>query len=129
MIAVVNGPAVGISVTVLALFDMILASDKVVFIMSMKIFHLLDYLKLLKATFSAPFTKIAQSPEGCSSYTFPKLMGHIKAADFLLFNRKLTAQEAFDRNLVTDVIPHADFNRVAWEKVAAISKLPKEVFI
>lgn len=86
-------------------------------------------MKNFKATFVAPFTKIAQSPEGCSSYTFPKLMGHIKAAEFLLFNRKLTAQEAFDRNLVTEVIPHADFDRIAWERIAAISKLPKEVFI
>lgn len=31
-----------------------------------------------KATFYAPFTKIAQSPEACSSHTFPKIMGNIK---------------------------------------------------
>ncbi len=73
-----------------------------------------------KATYVAPFTKIAQSPEvrifinkhflsnqvlyglilkACSSYTFPRLMGTIKASEFLLFNRKLTAKEAFERNL------------------------------
>ena len=75
----------------------------------------------------APFTKIAQSPEACSSYTFPKLMGHIKAAEFLVFNRKLSAQEAFDRNLITEVIAQADFEKVVNEKLEIISKLPKEV--
>ena len=63
VICLVNGPAVGISVTLMALYDMILASDK--------------------ATFVAPFTKIAQSPEACSSYTFPKMMGNLKVSIIL----------------------------------------------
>lgn len=58
LIAIVNGPAIGISFTVLGLFDMVITSDR--------------------AKFSAPFTQKALSPEGCSSYTFPKLMGRIK---------------------------------------------------
>lgn len=107
IVAVVNGPAVGISVTIMGLFDYVFASDK--------------------ATFNAPFTKIAQSPEACSSYTFPRLMGPIKASEFLLFNRKLTAQEAFERNLVTEIISHDDFQTKAWKKVEEFSKLPREV--
>ena len=106
LIGLINGPAVGISVTVMAMFDLILASDK--------------------ATFSAPFTKIAQSPEACSSYTFPKMMGSLKASEFLLFNRKLTAHEAYERNLVTQVIPEASFQAEAWKQVEVVSKLPKE---
>lgn len=104
--AVVNGPAVGISVTLLGLFDLVLASDK--------------------ATFSTPFTKIAQSPEGCSTYTFPRLMGSLKASEMLIFNRTLSAQEAYERNLVTEVIADAEFQGKAWKKIEEISKLPKE---
>lgn len=109
LISLVNGPAVGISVTLLGLFDMVLASDK--------------------SSFVAPFTKIAQSPEACSSYTFSRMMGPIKASEFLLFNRKLTAQEAFERNLITQIIPHDEFQTKAWQRVEELSKLPKEVNI
>lgn len=106
LVAVINGPAVGISVTLLGLFDLVLASNK--------------------ATFVAPFTKIAQSPEACSSYTFPRMMGHLRAAEFLVFNRKLNAQEALARNMVTEVFPDDEFQVKAWKMVESISKLPKE---
>ncbi|UJR29818.1 hypothetical protein I4U23_017361 [Adineta vaga] len=47
-----------------------------------------------RATFSLPFTRTAQSAVGCSSLVFPSLMGSLHAKDVLLFDRKLTAQEA-----------------------------------
>ena len=50
-----------------------------------------------------------------------------KASEFLIFNRKLNAQEALERNLVTEVISDSEFQKKAWEKIEAISKLPKEV--
>ncbi|CAL8399426.1 unnamed protein product [Arctogadus glacialis] len=104
LVAVVNGPAVGVSVTVLALFDLVYATDR--------------------ATFHTPFSKLGQSPEGCSSYTFPLIMGPSKASEMLLFNKKLTATQACDQGLVTEVFPDASFQTEVWNRLKAYAQLP-----
>ncbi|XP_066233034.1 enoyl-CoA delta isomerase 2 isoform X2 [Saccopteryx leptura] len=104
LIAVVNGPAVGISVTTLGLFDAVYASDR--------------------ATFHTPFSHLGQSPEGCSSYTFPKIMGTAKATEMLVFGKKLTAREACAQGLVTEVFPDSTFQKEIWTRLKAYSKLP-----
>ena len=53
-----NGPAEGISITIMGLFGLIYAWDK--------------------ATFHTPFMELGQSPEGCSSFMFPRIMGPAK---------------------------------------------------
>ena len=58
LIAAVNGPAEGISITIMGLFGLIYAWDK--------------------ATFHTPFMELGQSPEGCSSFMFPRIMGPAK---------------------------------------------------
>ncbi|NWX83719.1 ECI2 isomerase, partial [Nothoprocta ornata] len=105
LVAVVNGPAVGISVTLLGLFDIVYASDM--------------------ATFHTPFSQLGQSPEGCSSYLFPKIMGAAKANEVLLFNKKLTAAEACAHGLVTEVFPNRTFQKEVWARLKAYASLPK----
>ncbi|XP_039646737.1 enoyl-CoA delta isomerase 2, mitochondrial isoform X1 [Perca fluviatilis] len=104
LVAVVNGPAVGISVTVLGLFDLVYATDR--------------------ATFHTPFSQLGQSAEGCSSYTFPKIMGNAKASEMLLFNKKLTAAQACELGLVTEVFPDSSFQSEVWSRLKAYAKLP-----
>lgn len=104
LVAVVNGPAVGISVTLLGLFDAVFASDR--------------------ATFHTPFSQLGQSPEACSSYTFPKMMGSAKAAEMLLFGKKLTAREAWAQGLVTEVFPESTFETEVWTRLKTYAKLP-----
>ncbi|XP_035678549.1 enoyl-CoA delta isomerase 2-like isoform X2 [Branchiostoma floridae] len=106
LIGAVNGPAVGVSVTVLGLFDAVYATDK--------------------ATFHTPFTELGQSAEGCSSYVFPKLMGNTKANEMLLFNKKLTAHEACERGLVTEVLPHDSFQKEVQTRVEYVAQLPPQ---
>ncbi|XP_072366103.1 enoyl-CoA delta isomerase 2 isoform X1 [Scyliorhinus torazame] len=105
LIGVINGPAVGVAVTVLGLFDAVYSTDK--------------------ATFHAPFSKLGQSPEGCSSYTFPKIMGTGKANEIILFNKKLTAAQAYELGLVTEVFPDSTFQKEVWKRLHAYAKLPK----
>lgn len=105
IIAFVNGPAVGISVSTLGLLDGVFASSR--------------------ATFSLPFTRTAQSAEGCSSVIFPALMGSLHAKDVLLFDRKLTAEEAERRGLVTRVIDEKQFEEEKEKICQQILSLPR----
>lgn len=104
LVAVVNGPAVGVSVTVLGLFDLVYATER--------------------ATFHTPFSQLGQSAEGCSSYTFPKMMGAAKASEMLLFNKKVTAAQACELGLVTEVFPDSSFESEVWTRLKAYAKLP-----
>jgi len=85
ILAVVNGPAVGVGVTMLPHCDVVYASSS--------------------ATFTTPFSKIGISPEACSSHMFPAIMGIGKASEMLLFNKMMTAEEASAAGLVTQVFP------------------------
>jgi len=105
LIGAVNGPAIGISVTLLGLFDLVFASDK--------------------ATFQTPFATLGQSPEGCSSLIFPMLMGSAKANELLMMGRVINAHEGRERGLVTEVIPDHTFRKEVEERVKTLAKLPK----
>lgn len=87
IIAAVNGPAIGASVTTATLCDAIVASDK--------------------ATFNTPFARLGIPPEGCSSVHFEKLMGEETAHRILGPEGWVpTATEAARIGLVTKCVPH-----------------------
>lgn len=83
LVAAVNGPAVGLGVALLPLCDVVYASDK--------------------ATFSCPYRLLGQTPEGGASYTLPQTMGHAVASEVLLAGRRITAMEACQFGLVSQV--------------------------
>jgi len=45
----------------------------------------------------------------------------------LLFNKKVSAQEACDLGLVTEVFPDKYFQTEVWKRIEAYAKLPKGV--
>uniref|UniRef100_A0A0K0EJT7 Enoyl-CoA delta isomerase 2, mitochondrial n=1 Tax=Strongyloides stercoralis TaxID=6248 RepID=A0A0K0EJT7_STRER len=89
LIGLVNGPAIGIACTTLGLFDLVLASDK--------------------AYFYTPFTLLGLTPEGCSSYLMPQILGYQKASQLLLFSDKLSAKEAYIGGLVSSIYKDDEF--------------------
>jgi peroxisomal 3,2-trans-enoyl-CoA isomerase len=106
LVVAANGPAVGLPVTTLPLADAVYASHR--------------------ATFSAPLVSLGQTPEGCSSLTFPLLMGHARAVELLVLGRKLTAEEAAARGLVTEVWEDSSFAGKLEAAVAAAAALPPQ---
>ncbi|KAI5086292.1 chromodomain Y-like protein, partial [Silurus meridionalis] len=100
IIAAVNGPAVGLGASILPLCDVIWANEK--------------------AWFQTPYAIFGQTPDACSSVTFPHIMGVASANEMLLSGRKLTAQEACAKGLVSQVLWPGTF---AQEVMARIREL------
>lgn len=90
ILAAVNGPAIGIGLTMLLHCDLVYASDI--------------------ATFNAPFIKLALVPEGASSILLPASVGMAVANDILLAGRTLSAEEAHNYGLVAQVFSDKDFD-------------------
>lgn len=87
ILAAVNGPALGASVTSAALCQGIIAASQ--------------------ATFSTPFKALGITPEGCSTVQFPRLMGDANANRMLGDEGwKPTAAEALEAGLIQWVVPH-----------------------
>ncbi|XP_044224313.1 chromodomain Y-like protein isoform X2 [Thunnus albacares] len=84
IVAAVNGPALGLGAAILPLCDVVWANEK--------------------AWFQTPYTSYGQTPDSCSSFTFPRIMGLASANELLLSGRKLTAQEACSKGLVSQVL-------------------------
>lgn len=109
LVAVVNGAAVGVGTTLLPLYDLVYASEK--------------------AIFFTPFSSLGIVVEGCSSFTFPRFMGQAKAAEILLFDKKVTAKEAYELHLVTKVFPASSLYEEVWPSLQAMAKLPQKSLI
>jgi enoyl-CoA hydratase/carnithine racemase len=75
----VNGPAVGIGVTLLPHCDLVYCTKK--------------------STFWVPFTRIALVPEFASSVTFVEAMGMVCANEMLLLGEKIDANKAISKGL------------------------------
>ncbi|MCH8919823.1 MAG: enoyl-CoA hydratase/isomerase family protein [Chloroflexi bacterium] len=85
-IAAINGPAIGIGLTMPLACDIRIASDK--------------------ATFSARFVKVGLTPECGSTRYLPAVAGLSNALFLALTGRIVDANEAGERGLVDRVVPH-----------------------
>ena len=56
------------------------------------------------ASFTMAYTGVGFSPDGGSSYWLPRLVGHRRAKELMLTNRRLSAAEAAELGVVTEVV-------------------------
>lgn len=85
VIAAINGPVVGVGITMTLPMDIRLASEN--------------------ARIGFVFTRRGVVPEACSSWFLPRIVGISKAAEWLLTGRVFSASEALDGGLVSEVLP------------------------
>lgn len=101
LIAAVNGPAIGVGLTMLLHCDLVYSADS--------------------ATFSAPFVQLGLVPEAGSSMLLPASLGMAVANDVLLAGRVLTASEALNHGLVARVFGDGELISKVQEIAQAIA--------
>jgi 2-(1,2-epoxy-1,2-dihydrophenyl)acetyl-CoA isomerase len=88
VITAVNGTAAGAGFSLAVTGDLVLSAES--------------------AKFTMAYTKAGLSPDGSSSYYLPRLIGIRRTQQLMLTNRTLSAAEALDWGLLTEVVPDAD---------------------
>jgi enoyl-CoA hydratase/carnithine racemase len=104
MIAAVNGVAVGIGVTMILPFDIIVAAEE--------------------ARFGLVFVKMGIVPELASSHFLISRMGWGQASEMMLTGRLYPAAEAKEKGLCEYVVPQADLLSKAFELAELIAQNP-----
>ncbi|MEU5428097.1 enoyl-CoA hydratase-related protein [Streptomyces olivoreticuli] len=60
------------------------------------------------ASFNTSFAGVALTADSGVSWTLPRLVGHSRASDLLLFPRNVPAQEAYELGIANKVVPAAE---------------------
>jgi len=104
IIAAINGLSYGFGFTVTLACDIRLASER--------------------AKFSCAFVRIGVTPEFCSTYFLPRLIGYDKAAELVFTARAFDAHEALKIGAVTRVFPHHRLIPEAKRMAEQIASMP-----
>lgn len=104
LIAAVNGPAIGVGLTMLLHCDIAYAAAS--------------------ADFRCPFTQLGLVPEAGSSLTLPAVVGRSMANDILLAGRILSADEALACGLVSRVVTEGSVLEAAMQTARKIAASP-----
>ncbi len=84
LICAVNGTSAGAGFSLAVSGDLVLAAES--------------------AKFTMAYSNVGLSPDGSSSYYLPRLIGLRKTQELMFTNRLLSAQEAYEWGLVTNVV-------------------------
>jgi 2-(1,2-epoxy-1,2-dihydrophenyl)acetyl-CoA isomerase len=106
IICAINGPAVGIGCPLALMGDLIIAQNS--------------------AYFMQGFLNIALIPDGGSAYLLARTIGRTKAMEMMLLGNKLSAQEAYNRGLITQICEDGKSLETAQNIANKITQGPKE---
>ncbi len=110
LVAAVQGPAVGVGVTMLLHCDLVYAAEA--------------------ATFHTPFVDLALVPEAASSLLLPRVAGYQRAAEMLLLGKKINAARAREFGFVNDVVAGGALAETAYEAAQALAaKAPRALVL
>jgi 2-(1,2-epoxy-1,2-dihydrophenyl)acetyl-CoA isomerase len=104
IIAAINGPSYGFGFTVALTCDIRLASER--------------------AKFSCAFVRIGVTPEFCSTYFLPRLIGYGKAAELVFTARPFNAHEALEMGAINQIFPHHRLIPEAKRMAEQIASMP-----
>jgi enoyl-CoA hydratase/carnithine racemase len=102
VIAAINGPAVGVGVTLTLPMDVRIASEK--------------------ASFGFVFSRRGIVPEACSSWFLPRVVGISRAMEWVATGRVFGAEEAHEGGLVSKLVPAAELLPTAKALAAEIAQ-------
>ncbi len=104
LIAAVQGIAVGVGVTMLLHCDLVYAGKDTAFLL--------------------PFVDLALVPEGGSTFLLPRMMGHAKAAEWLYFGERFSAEDAEKLGLISRVVDEDQVVDFAIERAQRLAQKP-----
>lgn len=104
-IAAVNGPAIGMGVTMLPHFDLVYAAED--------------------ATFTVPFMRLALGVEYAGSFHLPRLIGHQRARELVLRGKAIDGRTAAEWGLVVRTFPRATLLSEVITIATEIAALPR----
>lgn len=108
VIAAVEGSAAGFGFSLAIACDLVLAVESAFFVMA--------------------YTKIGLAPDGGSTYSLPRLVGMKRALELTLTNRRLSAREACEWGLVTEVLSAENLHARAEELARNLAQGPTGAF-
>ena len=88
IIAAVNGVAAGAGMSIVCHADMAIAAES--------------------AKFTMAYTAAGLTPDGSSTFFLPRIIGRRRAVDLMLTNRRLSAAEAAEWDIVNRVVPDGE---------------------
>jgi 2-(1,2-epoxy-1,2-dihydrophenyl)acetyl-CoA isomerase len=104
IIARVHGAAAGVGCNYALACDLIIASDKAVFVQA--------------------FARIGLMPDGGGTFFLPRLLGYHKAFELMATGDALTAQEAYAHGLVNRVVAVSELDAVVNQMAARLAEMP-----